>query len=142
MADIANDSVTPAIEFPDTPEVNQWITTVAQLEQLLAMAKCNLEFAVKEAQEGCGRRGHDFEPVMVFDKEYCGRLDRIGKGQDIFIGRKCKKCKKYEPRSDGFPWQICYKCGGIMKHDHNELFGEDRVHINKCQSCGHEHDTT
>jgi len=98
------------------------------------------ELSSKKVQSDCD---HDFKRIMVLDEHYCSRLDGRGRGEEeVFVGEKCAKCNFFRQRKRGHPWQVCFKCGGPMKHNRMELFGQDRVHVNKCQDCGHEHDTT
>jgi len=125
--------------FPDDDGIKRQVKYVKSLKQRLVLAEKALQDSLIEYRAKCD---HRFLPVMKYDPSYCGRVDGQGMGQDIYVGKECQKCGLFEPRPAGFPWQVCHKCGGRMKHDHQENVDLVRVHINKCQNCGHEHDTT
>ena len=127
------------VAVPNTPEIQRQKEYVEHMRSRLAMAEQELKKMIEEFQRICP---HDYEKIMRFDEEYCGRVDDQGRGQNVYMGKICKKCGLFEPRPKGHPWQICHKCGGRMRHDHQELYGQDRVNIHKCQACGHEYDTT
>ncbi len=127
------------IIVPNTPEINRQAGYVEDCRQRLVLAEKSLKEIVEVFQQSCE---HDFQKIMRFDENYCGRVDGRGIGQDVYIGKRCKKCGLFESRPAGRPWEICHKCGGIMKWHDADRCGEDRVNINKCQSCGHEYNTT
>jgi len=87
-----------------------------------------------------GKCQHDWKKDLWYDESYCGRVDGVGRGQNVVCGFRCKKCHAYK-KIGGMPWEICRKCGGKMKHDRTENDG-DKIFIHKCVDCGHEHDTT
>ena len=127
-------------DFPQTPEVLELLQRVFDLCKRLNDARQELVEEAKKVQSDCD---HDFKRIMVLDEHYCSRLDGRGREEEeVFVGEKCAKCNFFRQRKRGHPWQVCFKCGGPMKHNRMELFGQDRVHVNKCQDCGHEHDTT
>lgn len=84
---------------------------------------------------------HSWQKVMKFDFSYSPRLDGLGKGQEVIKEFHCATCNLHKP-FEGLPYQICHKCGGEMRHDRREQFGMDTAKVHKCQSCGHEYDTT
>ena len=120
------------------PEIRQQVIWVQRIREMLAQAEQELLKMIEAFRANCQ---HNFEKVMKYDATYRDRLDGVGKGQDVFVGRKCKKCGLFEPRKKGLPFEVCYKCGGRMEHNRQEPYGEDTAHVHKCQSCGHEHDT-
>ena len=128
----------PEREIPDSPEIKRQAEYVYDCKNRLMLAEQGLADMIARFQHVCE---HSFEAVTKYDREYHGRLDCYDRGQDIFLGKRCKKCKAFVARAGGYPWQICYKCGGKMKFDRHEQFGMDRAIVHKCEDCGHEHDT-
>lgn len=98
----------------------------------------NLLFRITEFKKDCN---HSWEPVKSFDSGYSPRVDGLGKGEKIITHFFCPKCVSRKP-IEGVPSTICRKCGGKMKHNGQEMCGQDRVHLHKCEDCGHEYDTT
>lgn len=93
---------------------------------------------VTKIQEECS---HNWKKIMGYDKDYSPRLDGRGVGQQVLKELVCLSCNLHKPFK-AFPFRRCHKCGGKMKHDRREQFGMDTAHINKCEDCGHEYDTT
>ncbi|EKE20949.1 MAG: hypothetical protein ACD_7C00419G0004 [uncultured bacterium] len=97
----------------------------------------DLQREIAEMQKICD---HSFENVMGYDKTYAPRVDERGRGDDVIKHFHCTLCCLDKPIYH--PFMQCWKCGGKMAPDHQELYGGDRVHIHKCKNCGHEYDTT
>lgn len=93
---------------------------------------------IKEAQRRCD---HFFKSIKEYNCDYRPRLDGLGQGAEVIVAFYCEKCGLQKPIT-GLPFEVCRKCGGQMKFDRQELYGEQRVIVNKCQNCGHEYDTT
>lgn len=121
-----------AKNLPDTEETRKKRKEIEQVEK-------KLSDLVKRIKEECS---HSWEKVTKYDPDYSPRVDRQNMGANIFVGQVCISCGNFNPRKDKLPFVICYLCGDKMEHDRTELFGQDRVFIHKCQSCGHEYDTT
>ena len=127
-------------DLPADPEVLKQFEAVVELFTQLISAREKMVGLVQDFQKRCA---HEFENVMQFDETYCARVDGDSRGQQIYIGKKCKKCKLFVPREKGMPWFVCYKCGGKMERQPGFAhWGQIRVNVYKCQSCDHEHDTT
>ena len=113
-----------------------------QLSSRAQTLSVELESLLQEAKNIQATCQHDWQKVTWKDPEYSPRLDDIGKGSFIVIKEfHCPKCQSTEPIK-GFPFTVCRLCGGNMKFDRREQFGMDTAHIRKCESCGHEYDTT
>ena len=126
-------------DTPNVPEVRKQFGIVLNLWAQLNDARGELAERVKKFQSACQ---HEFKDVTRWDGEYCGRVDGSRRGMNIYLGRKCAKCKLFEPRRQGHPHLVCHKCGGDMERHHIEHCADIRVHVHKCKTCGHEHDTT
>jgi len=94
---------------------------------------------IQEIQQKCE---HAWEPRKWRDPKYSPRVDGKDVGTTQVINEHvCSKCNLHKPFKH-LPFHVCHKCGGTMQHARVELFGQNRIHINKCESCGHEYDTT
>jgi len=117
-------------QIPDSPEIHRQAEYVEDQRKRLALAEKSLTRMIAEFQKNCD---HNFEPVKEYDKDYWLGIDAYG--MDVYIGKKCKRCKLFEPRPNGSPWEICYKCGGKMEYIHLSL--ETRLILYVCEVCGH-----
>lgn len=85
---------------------------------------------------------HKWKKITWRDPNYSARVDLADLGtHDVIVGFQCTSCNAHKP-FEGFPHIVCFKCGGTMKSDHIENCDGIRIHVHKCEACGHEHDTT
>jgi len=131
-------TVAKALLTGENNEISKQFDIVHALGKLLTEEKESLFRMIKELQESCS---HEFESVTEFDPNY---LSKVGSrpGQKIFIGSHCSKCDLFVPRPEGYPWQVCHKCGGRMENDGSYSGGMDRIHVVKCENCNHRYEST
>lgn len=84
------------VVIPNTPEIQEQLKVVQSAQKGLQIAEQRFNRLIEEARASCQ---HDFEKIMRFDEDYCGRVDNRGRGQEVYIGKKCKKCGLFEPRA-------------------------------------------
>lgn len=106
-------------------------------EATTTISEINLQ--IKKLQSECKK--HIYKDIRGFDPNYQSHLDQQP-GEEVLESRICRKCSFFVSLKNTLTTEICRKCGGKMKHDHWEHFGDMRVHIHECQKCGHEYDTT
>jgi len=123
-------------ELPDDAGIRQIAEQADNMHECWQEAEAELALRIRQFQIDCGKtpEGHDFENIMVrerFDD------DLLRNGKEAYAGRKCRKCKLFEPRRRGFEWEICRKCGPDMKLV-DRIPGQGcRTFVYECVNCGH-----
>src|ERR1700744_1255274 len=93
--------------YPDNEELQAALDPVFAAYHQLNTARELFFRQLKKFQDSCE---HQFEKIME-------RSLDIRKGK-VYVGRKCKRCKLFEPKRPGNIWEICELCGGDMEHGH------------------------
>jgi len=121
--------------LPDEKNIRLHANFIWYMRERLALTEKALAEMVARFQEACETDGHgDMEKVMqhVKDSPYY-------KDDNILLGWKCKRCLKFVARPTGYPWEICYKCGGKMKFEGIVPGQGSRLYGYVCGDCGHEY---
>lgn len=133
MAEAPTQIIVSFKDIPDTAEVRKLAQNFLEAVDALAGAKTALELEIKIVQEKCEESGHDFEPE-IRPESYAVNDKKI----DLYVGRRCKKCKVFEPRRSGAANKICRCCGEDMELKDVERAGSGEKYTFRCKSCRYE----